>query len=559
MGDGPTVPELPGPPTLFADPMSVFERSPAQLFYTTKFGIAEALMPPWRNRMDDTQIWQSVAYAWSLHTAQPAVESGQALYAQECAACHGEGGAGDGPEASEEINDFTDLAYAINRSQADWLAGWQDAHPDAGGAWSLEDQTNVLEYVRTFSLAPPWESPYQPGNGVIRGTVVQRTAGGPQPVGQPISLEAFAGFEPVASFTSTVGVSNTFEFSGLATDPALAYIATTSSEDVRFSSDFLVLSPVTPTLETELSVYGTTDDPAALVIDRMHWIVDSQPGALLIAQIYSFGNTSDRAFTGQTVEGVEQPVTAAIVLPPGAVEVTMDSGTIGDRFQQVGDVIYDTLPVVPGAETRRIIVQYALPYDGTSVDLNLEYLYPVRDANMLVADLPGLKVDATGMVFDSTADMQGQVFQIWRQQEMELGAVSVSLEGLLEQGMVDPRALQGTDAAGSTDSTGSVAGSGALQQADPVMEPWMAGVLAGVVGAGLALMVIVAMRQGAMRSKPNRQDMAATRDDLLEQIAEVDDRHALGELDDGQWLQQRSELKAQLVEVSARLGRGKRQ
>jgi hypothetical protein len=73
------------------------------------------------------------------------------------------------------------------------------------------------------------------------------------------------------------------------------------------------------------------------------------------------------------------------------------------------------------------------------------------------------------------------------------------------------------------------------------------------------LVVLTAVRQGTTRARPSRQDMAATRDALLEQIAEVDDRHALGELDDNQWLQQRSDLKAQLVEVSARLNRGKRQ
>lgn len=554
MGDGPTAPELPGPATMFADPVWIFERTPAELFYTTKFGIPEALMPPWGNRMSDEQIWQSVAYAWSLHTAQPAVESGQVLYAQECAACHGEGGAGDGPDAPEEINDFSNLAYAINRSQALWLAGWQDAHPEIGEAWSLEEQANVLEYVRTFSQAPPWESPYRPGDGIIRGTVVQQTADAPEPAGQPVTLEAYAGFEPVARFTSTVGVSNTFEFTGLATDPSLAYLATVSSEGISYSSDFLVLSPVTRTLEAELPVYGTTDDPSVLQIDRMHWIVDSQPGALLIAQIYSFGNNGDRAFVGRAVEGVEPPVTAAIALPPGAVEVALESGTVGDRYQQVGNVIYDTLPVVPGADTRRIIVQYAVPYPDTGVALEQEFLFPVVDGNMLVADLPGLQVETAEMTFDSTADMQGQAYQIWRAGNMEPGTVTVNLNGLLAQGSADPRAMMGTagGAAGSTATTGT------LQQADPLMEPWMIGVVSGVVGAALVFTVLVAVRRGSTSAKPSRQDVATTREALLEQIADVDDRHALGEIDDNQWLQQRSTLKAQLVELSTRPNRGKR-
>ena len=157
------------------------------------------------------------------------------------------------------------------------------------------------------------------------------------------------------------------------------------------------------------------------------------------------------------------------------------------------------------------------------------------------------------MVFDSTADMQGQAYQVWRQQGMEPGTATVNLEGLLEAGAMDPRAAQGASVPGATGTT-----TGALQQAAPLMPSWMTAVLAGVVGAGLTFMVLVATRRGATRAKPSRQDLAATRDALLEQIADVDDRHALGEIDDSQWLQQRSELKAQLVEVSGRLSRGKR-
>jgi mono/diheme cytochrome c family protein len=41
----------------------VWSRSPAELFHTTKFGRMQGMMPPWRNRLDDTQIWNAVAYA----------------------------------------------------------------------------------------------------------------------------------------------------------------------------------------------------------------------------------------------------------------------------------------------------------------------------------------------------------------------------------------------------------------------------------------------------------------------------------------------------------------
>ena len=117
MGDGPTAADLPSPPTAFADPAAIQERSPAQLFHTTKFGRLEKLMPPWQNELSDDQIWQTVAYAWSLHTSPAQIERGQELYAQSCASCHGEQGRGDGPDAEGALMDFSDPSYAIFRSQ----------------------------------------------------------------------------------------------------------------------------------------------------------------------------------------------------------------------------------------------------------------------------------------------------------------------------------------------------------------------------------------------------------------------------------------------------------
>jgi cytochrome c oxidase subunit 2 len=45
---------------------------------------------------DDSQVWDLVAWIGSTHTTKETLATGAALYAQNCAACHGETGAGDG-------------------------------------------------------------------------------------------------------------------------------------------------------------------------------------------------------------------------------------------------------------------------------------------------------------------------------------------------------------------------------------------------------------------------------------------------------------------------------
>ena len=560
MGDGPTAANLPSPPTAFADPTAVQALSPAQLFHTTKFGRLEKLMPPWQNELSDDPIWQAVAYAWSLHTTQADWEAGKALYEQSCASCHGLQGKGDGPDAQEGLMDFSDPAYAIFRSQADWLGGWQSAHPEIGQEWTLAEQSNTLEYVRSFSYWPPWESSYQPGDGVIAGSVVQGTAGEAAPANLPVVLEAYIGFQPIATFTGTVGADGTFRFEDLATDPNINYLATVGSDGLSYSSDILNLSPVTRTLQTEVAVYATSDDPQNVHINRSHWIVDQQPGAVLGGAIYIFGNSGDRTFTGSTVEGADRPVTVGVEVPPGAVEIALDGGTIGDRFIQVGNIIYDTLPLLPGESTRQIIVRYAVPFEGTTLDLQQQFLYPVDQLSLLVASLPGLQVDAPGMEAAGPQDMGGQEYQLFRMSGMEPQTIQVSLAGLLAAGSPDPRAgtaVEGTANGNAGSTTGSTTGATAeLGAAAPPLDyATVRWAMAGLVAAVLLGALGVALQRGAFSTQVTRQGLAEQRESLLQRMAHLDDLRAMGTISPSEWMRQRAYLKAQLVEVMQRMDR----
>jgi len=208
--DGETTASLPAPPPPFADPATVWERSPAEYFHTTKFGRIQNLMPPWNNQLNDEQIWQAVYYAWSLHTDQARVARGAELYAQSCAACHGPQGTGDGPEASGPLPNFADSATMLVQSPAALDSGWQQAHAEQGQEWSAEDRRAVLDYIRTFSYSPPWISGYQPGDGLVTGQVVQGTTDGGSVASLPITLTAFVNFEPAATFTTTTDADGAF-------------------------------------------------------------------------------------------------------------------------------------------------------------------------------------------------------------------------------------------------------------------------------------------------------------------------------------------------------------
>ncbi|HLA06917.1 MAG TPA: c-type cytochrome [Anaerolineales bacterium] len=68
--------------------------------------------------LTETQRWDVVAYIWKSNTTPDSLANGQQLYIQNCAACHGESGAGDGV--------FADDLAAAAESSMQTMAGAED-------------------------------------------------------------------------------------------------------------------------------------------------------------------------------------------------------------------------------------------------------------------------------------------------------------------------------------------------------------------------------------------------------------------------------------------------
>lgn len=546
MGNGPTAAELPGPPTAFADPDAIWALSPSELFHTTKFGRLENLMPPWRNQLSDAEIWQTVAYAWSLHTTESEYATGSDLYSANCAACHGEAGGGDGPDAAVDLIDFSNLDYAVNNSQATWLAGWQNAHPEIGGDWSNDDQRAVLEYIRTFSYVPPWGTAYHAGTGIIQGQVTQGTPDGEDAGGLLVSLEVYAGFTPVATFTTTVDATGSYTFTDVATDPNMNYLASVRSADIRYSSAILNFAEGTAAINGDIAIYATTTDPAAIRFNSVHWIIDPRPGAVTVIEVYGVGNDGNRTFVGTAVDGLAQAGTVAMSVPTAAQDLSFENGILGERFQLVGNTAYDTAPVLPGQGSRQIIMRYLLPVADRTVDVTRDFSYAVDEMSLLVAELPDVEADIPGFALSSRETFQGQTYQLWRAEGAIPETLTIHLTGLLAANDVDPRMTQGGVADGSAIGSDAVASAIAAQ----LLPSWVVWSVAGLVLFGLIGSFGWAIQRGKLSSGTGGAGRNEQRTALLQRIARLDDQHAIGELSDDQWLQQRARLKAQLLTLT---------
>ena len=122
--------------------------------------------------LTDQDLWDLVAYLWRVVASSEALTEAQQLYAANCAACHGEGGKGDGVYAAQlaeqvgvakELHihdpsatmpmtptDFTDLAHMLAanpaRLQGKIMRGGMGTGMPSWGAIFTEEQTWVLVY-----------------------------------------------------------------------------------------------------------------------------------------------------------------------------------------------------------------------------------------------------------------------------------------------------------------------------------------------------------------------------------------------------------------------------
>lgn len=141
-------------------------RSPSQAWQ-------ELRANPATSGLSDEQVWDLTAWLWMEPATQASLDAAGQLFAQNCAACHGESGAGDGvvaaslqaKEAESEgfaterraPADFTDSASALGASpallQGKILRGGMGSGMPSWGAILSEEQTWALvDFLWTFQF-----------------------------------------------------------------------------------------------------------------------------------------------------------------------------------------------------------------------------------------------------------------------------------------------------------------------------------------------------------------------------------------------------------------------
>lgn len=576
LGDGPAAAELPNPVAALGDPALAMSRSPEDWYRAVTEGNLERYMPPFSS-LSEREVWDVVAYAFTLSTNPANVAAGERLYANSCADCHGPAGAGDGPDAgglAVPVPDFTDQAVMAERSLDDLLAGL--AHPGVEGVGFFpttlaeSEQLAVVQFVRTLTFkssgavagepgypapgsgagaADALEAAQDPAGGypapeageeepltvedaaagqavaAVSGQVTN-LSGGVVPEGLEVTLYGFDQFEQVFNESAEADADGRFVFDAVEMPEGRAFIVTVEHQRGSYTSELAVAGPAPAPIQFQVGIYDSTDDPSGLSIDRLHVFFEFiSADTVRVAELVLITNPGDKVVL-PTEDG--EP-SLKFSLPAGATNLQFEEGQLGEEFVALPDGGFgDLRGVAPGVTSHQVLFSFDMPFRrrftlGQVVDL------PISALVVLLPD-SGVEMAGETLVSGGTREIEGRTYQLYT-------------GGSLPAGSTLPIALSGSPDLGDAAAAGAQAN---LTIGVTVF---------GLVLISLGVWFVRRSRQWdddeveALEEPVPEHVHAMSEADLMDAIIALDDRFKAGDLPEGAYLKQRSLLKGQLQEL----------
>lgn len=557
-GDGELAANLPMPPAAFTDPEFRRAGDPADYFTLITNGNLDSGMPPFgpssSNPLSEAERWDAIAAVYSISTPADAIAQGEEVYADACAACHGESGTGDGPTAAdfdEPLPDLTSPAYWFTRSNQTvfTVLGSEDV-PGHDYELSEDELWAVVDYGRSLSynyadaevLSAPIEAATISGvvtNGTTEEIVTDASA----------QLRGFTqDIQEALTLTTTVGTDGRYAFDLSDVPPDLVYLVSVEYEGLSFSSDVAELSRGNATLDLPVTVYEQTNDPEAVRIDQVHFVFEFTGEQVQVSELYVFNNQETAVYVGES--GDPDQGTVKFSLPPEAENVSFQRAFQGvESFVPATEVIEteegwaDTVPLRPGRSNTSLVAVYTLPYDD-GLTFSHDLHYNARNVSVILPDA-GVELEGERWTSQGSQEAMGGAFLSYARQDVPAGeTLSLTLSG-------EPTQVTSSGGAGSS-----------AAPRDENIELIIGGIaLIVVLGAGVYVYRTRQLQAEAddyvyedeyeYDDEYDYEEDVQLADDtevdqLLQEIADLDEAYDAGEVEEEEYRAERQRLKEEL-------------
>lgn len=234
-------------------------------------------------------------------------------------------------------------------------------------------------------VAVAWSYAPQGSVVAVSGQVSNGTPGGMVPAGLPVTLQVFSEAGTVAEYTTALGADGAFHFDSLPLTAGETAIARVVYQDVAYVSAPLTIEAGQGEISLPVTVYETTEDPAAVQITQLHVFMVGAGDVLQVGELYLISNLGDRTYIGALDEESGRRITLRFSAPEQAGELSLDEASPGERFVERTTGFADTAPIPPGTATVEVLISYLLPYqEGLQVVRTFDA--PVASVVLVVSD-----------------------------------------------------------------------------------------------------------------------------------------------------------------------------
>ncbi len=547
LGNGPLASSLPvSVPAIGLREISS-RSTPADWYMVISKGNADRGMPAFFD-LPSQDLWNILAYVYSISTTADEIQIGQDIFAIECAQCHGYDG---------RANPLTDLADWKLMSQASGNGIFRTISEGKGTMPSFSDVLDenerwaVTAYLRSLGLnlvdpdtettetAVPSITP-QPTiteQGATLSSIDPLETDSPGKVTVTGSLEKASGFPVEDDLIATLYVydpasQQVLESQSMAVAPDGSYLFTTSIFQeqvtywvyveymgVTYFSDPAPFDGSSLLLDLPVRIYESTNDWQSLHFDLVHLAVQISSGIMQVNELFVFSNPGEKAVILET-DGSSLPfiilpegVAGAARLAPYSNSASFLPADGGLALEPLGDTQYG------------IVVSFDIPYERR-YEFHQEIPMPVDSLTLYTPD--GYKVRTDQLNDSGIQDLNGTVYHLYEAVEFTAGDLRFTISGTPE-------------------GAGSVSAS---------RQSWLIiGIIilgAGFIGLGVFLFLRDRAMQAQEESEPPIEDVPleepapSTTDTLVDAIIALDEQLKVGEIDSEVHTKRREELKERL-------------
>ncbi len=382
---------------------------------------------------------------------------------------------------------------------------------------SPEDAELITDYLLSVKTIPVSKAQ----GAVIKGRVVNATS---KELSEEIELTLTAYLGDRARDGKKVKTSSdgSFDFSDLAWDRS--YTISLNYKGAEYVTDKMVFYPEEYIKTLDLPIYEPTQSDKYISVKADHVIIQISKAEIAVAEIMVFHNGGKEIYIGKEGQnGTREAL--RFDLPKGAGNVQFLDGLEAGSVIQTARGFVDTSSFAPGV--RRVVYAYALPFKSGKNIIEKRFNYMTEGLVLLASD-SGLNVSVDGLSEGNTANINNDRFLRWTGKGFKAGT-SIRLE-----------------------------------IGKPFLgEDWLKWVAFGTVLMllGGAVLYSFIIRKGTKSVKEDNsysieeEELEKERRNLIQQIAELDDRFQDREMTEEEYMRARSKSKEKLIEITHRIKR----